>query len=470
MTTLSQLAQLLRTHIWRLQVNELLARLGRVAVVWTGMVVVLMLVAWLIPFPGHASWVVLGAVAAVVIALGWTLRDQRQLSIWRRLDAAFAWSASVSTAAEVLQQPAHARPSVTTQQLAWTHQLIQQTAPQRVRLATWRQYAQIAVSAVVTIVAWGMPTPFDALLQQQLAVRTLAQTVSDTMQADIAQLPNQQAMLDTLAGAAASQTPADVMAALSQLQNEVAQSQRDTAALQQLVRDLESAPDDATRQQRWAAARAAGVPLDTVLADSATTAAPPAPDSAQWQAMIDAIQARAQAEQRLQRAAQEAKQAARALEPGGANPATAEGDAPPMPDAPQAASDSPLSADAGTTAESAESAAATTSAQTGDATAAGAGPTGSNGQAGSGAAATGLGEFWAQMPTDAMLDLRDDSVTGQRDVMQVNQETDPALVTQRYQELVTDARQQAQQAIQQADIPWASQPLVDAYFAALQEP
>ncbi len=469
MTTLSQLTQVLRTHIWRLRANELLARLGHVAMVWTGIVVVLILVAWLTPFPGHALWVLCGAGAAVMIALGWTLRHQRQLSIWRRLDAAFAWSASVSTAAEVLQHPAHARPAVVTQQLAWTQQLIQQTPPQRVRLATWRQYAQIAVSVVVTIVAWGMPTPFDALLQQQQAVRTLAQTVSDSMQADMNQLPNQNVMLDALAGVAESQTPADLMAALSQVQNEVSQSQRDTAALQQLVRDLEAAPDDATRQQLWAAARAGGVPLDTVFADSATGSAAPAPDSAQWQEMVDAIQARAQAEQRLQRSAQAAKQAARDLEPGNANPATAEGSAPTAPNTPQSATGSPLNADSGTTSDPNQSAVLPAPGQPGASTAPGAGTTGS-GRAGGGDTAAGLGEFWAQMPADAVLDLRDDSVTGQRDVMQVSQDTDPALVTQRYQALVTDARRNAQLAIQQADIPWASQPLVDAYFAALQEP
>jgi hypothetical protein len=79
--------------------------------------------------------------------------------------------------------------------------------------------------------------------------------------------------------------------------------------------------------------------------------------------------------------------------------------------------------------------------------------------------------FWAQYAAGGAFDIRNSALPGQRDVeLRGGGFGENPQIQQQYQALLGVARQRSNQAITQADIPWESQPLVNAYFAELQEP
>ena len=412
-------------------------------------------------------WMLIGL---MVVGISWCgvfwWQRRHAPSIWQELDRHYAWAHSTTTAADFADKHT-THPFAITQ---FQQTLTRVAATPAHALYIWQRHAVMGwivcvLAGVATLV---MPTPFDAMIANQVHTRALAQTIAQR----VAELPPVDAQLDAQQLADTLQHATDAQQLVAQLDVATQQMTQTQQQLQQYASaadQLARAPDHASAD----AIMAASNQLSTAQQDALRTAYAQAqsgnPEA--FNTLQADITRQQQAADQWQRALAAATQ--QAMQAANASP-TASKNAP--------ASSQPAPPQSGNSANQ-PSDGATANTTTGNGTTpangnAGAGQSGGDNTASGGA---GMGNAPANFPpavsvfvpqVDAnnvvTLTSPDSAANGESTLVNGGGLAAPA-AQYAYTEIVAQAAQQAAHAISDAQIPWDSQQVVREYFAALQE-
>lgn len=296
--------RLIRRHIVRLLIVEYVQAAYRPALVACGVVVLIGLISQLIPIAWRSALILLVGMLWVVATIITHYRRWHRIALPRRLDAAYGWQSALTTMVECADR----QDEIAVSQRRQSIDIIKITSLKRLAYPVVHMWLSwVALVAVSMVMLW-LPTPFDQQILAQQQIRAVAQTTADTLatlpavpdmslpmlQQQLASASDAQGLLATLTQAQATLDRAQTanqtwQQALNQARSADDTDQLDTATLNSLTSDQRAQLDAAI------AARQQGdmQPLDDLQAAAQSRSQ----SLAEWQQALrqSATQTRAQA-------------------------------------------------------------------------------------------------------------------------------------------------------------------------------
>ena len=222
---------LIRRHIIRMLVVEYVQASARPTLVASGVVGLIMLISQLFPLEWRNQLIFLIVIMSFLASLILHHLRWRSIALARRLDAAYGWQSALITMVDTALR----NDDIAVSQRAHTIALLTSTPAKRLSLPTlygWVLLVAVSLTAVI------LPTPFDQQISAQQQLRTVAQATADALN-DLPSLPdmNLPIVQQQLASASDAQ---GLLATLTQAQSTIDRAQTANQAWQQALNQARS--------------------------------------------------------------------------------------------------------------------------------------------------------------------------------------------------------------------------------------